>query len=752
MTEKVEIIEIETGNSEKTLKSLKDEIKSLRKELDECNIGSDKFAKTLDELTKAQTELKNATKSSNNALEGSYDSLVQKMSELKKAWRSTADEAERSDLGSQIASINQQLKDMDESIGNYQRNVGNYGSAFDDVTLKIEGGVAKFDRWNNASRSIIGSFDLVEGGLKAIGVESEEVNSLMDKMQGAMIITNGLTSIKEGVVAFNAIRVATQTATAAQWSLNAAMSANPFGAVLIAVTALTTAVIAIGTALSNARDSAGELKEINDKLVESYDNLNEALEYKLRLMKADGETELTVLRTRYTELKRLRDDYYQEYLNARKTALESVRMFGSNISKQEQAELDAMYEKYLEMHDNYVKAVQDYNVAARENNRKLAEEQSKSEADKAKAAAEAAKKSKEEWLNYILELKKSYRSLLNDMEDYWKDPFELAIEKLQEQAKAEVAVLDEMLKNKEISEEEYNRKRLELNAIHIDRQNQLNDAESKKTKEAYDKRRGEFTALQESIINIQLTSSEQQLRIIEQQYEKEKQLLKSMLAEGIISYEEYNNALEGIGLKKVATENAVHETIKKETEQYGALGFKIKETGALTEDNQKKIAGSVGLVGTAFGQTGQLLSTLADKQDKETEKGFENYKKLSMAAAVMSMLQGIISSWTSAMSLPAPLSFITGGIMSGFTATLGGIQIDQIKKQSFNANSSTSSASVNIPTVNTSALLGTPINYTSEVQNASTTSEIKDTRVYVVESDISDTVSKVHITEDEATF
>ena len=48
------------------------------------------------------------------------------MSELKKAFKETNDEAEREALAKQIVKINGQLKNMDASIGNFQRNVGNY--------------------------------------------------------------------------------------------------------------------------------------------------------------------------------------------------------------------------------------------------------------------------------------------------------------------------------------------------------------------------------------------------------------------------------------------------------------------------------------------------------------------------------------------------------------------------------------------------------------------------------------------------
>ena len=149
-----------------------------------------------------------------------------------------------------------------------------------------------------------------------------------------------------------------------------------------------------------------------------------------------------------------------------------------------------------------------------------------------------------------------------------------------------------------------------------------------------------------------------------------------------------------------------------------------------------------------------MLTTLANNQDKTTKEGFEKSKKLSIAAATMSMLQGIISAWSSAMSLPAPISFITGGAMSAFTASMGAIQINQIKKQKFDGGggSTDGASTANVPSVNTAALLSTPINYTTEVKGASAMEDATDTRVYVVESDITDTVNKVRTTESESTF
>ena len=122
-------IRTEVYESEETMQSLKNRIKSLQDEILNLDKDTEKYNKTLEELQKASqkyNETISLTKKNAFALEGSYDALTQKMSLLKKEWRATNDESRRNELGKQIADINTQLKSMDAEIGNYQRNVGNY--------------------------------------------------------------------------------------------------------------------------------------------------------------------------------------------------------------------------------------------------------------------------------------------------------------------------------------------------------------------------------------------------------------------------------------------------------------------------------------------------------------------------------------------------------------------------------------------------------------------------------------------------
>ena len=694
MAERVEIIEIETGQSAKTLKELKDEIKDLRKQLDGCEIGSDNFTKTLNDLTDAQTELKKATKSSNDALEGSYDSLVQKMGDLKKAWRATADEAERADLGSQIAEINSQLKDMDAEIGNYQRNVGNYGSAFDGVTMKIEGGVARFEKFNNASRAVIGSFDLVEGGLKAIGVESEEVNGLMDKMQGAMMLTNGLNSVKEGVQAFNALRVSVTSAEAAQWALNAAQMANPIGLIVTAVAALIAGITTLVVVMGRNREEEERLKEAYEATNRAIEKRIEVQEFEIELMEARGAAQEDILKQELEYAK----------LNAQTTKdriaqLEKQRAKLGWFTGKQKEELDKQINELKEQLVEEEQAVDKANKAIILNDERTKTEQKKKATELANAQIEEARRSKEERLRqeqeYLDGLKSKYEELQNELATWRYTAGEKEAIQIQNQYFERLKFLKEYHKAGLISEEQYYKDKAALQEWY-----------AVKGQEAMEKMNAEIGLTPVEVIG------------------------KAIKKEGDKA---------GKGFEKIGDE-------------VETLGDKLKKNLKLTDSQFEKLTTGVNLVGTALGQTSQMLTTLANNQDKTTKSGFEKSKKLSIAAATMSMLQGIISAWTSAMSLPAPLSFITGGAMSAFTASMGAIQINQIKKQKFEGGNTDSAGAANVPAINTASLLSTPINYTTEVKGASAMEDATDTRVYVVESDITDTVNKVRTTESESTF
>lgn len=165
------------------LKEYKQYVDNLKGSLLNLDKTSEEYKQKSIELTEAQEHLNEVMaigKNNGELLEGSYDYLSKQMSDLKKEWKATGDEAERARLGEQINSINNQLKDMDASVGVFSRNVGNYSQAYEE-----------------AFKAVIGGLDDVDG---LLGEVAGNVNSLFPLIkQTTAAATAGLKGIKKAI-------------------------------------------------------------------------------------------------------------------------------------------------------------------------------------------------------------------------------------------------------------------------------------------------------------------------------------------------------------------------------------------------------------------------------------------------------------------------------------------------------------------------------------------------------------------------
>ena len=165
------------------LTEYKQYVDSLKGSLLNLDKTSEEYKQKSIELTEAQEHLNEVMaigKNNGELLEGSYNYLSKQMSDLKKEWKATGDEAERARLGEQINSINNQLKDMDASVGVFSRNVGNYSQAYEE-----------------AFKAVIGGLDDVDG---LLGEVAGNVNSLFPLIkQTTAAATAGLKGIKKAI-------------------------------------------------------------------------------------------------------------------------------------------------------------------------------------------------------------------------------------------------------------------------------------------------------------------------------------------------------------------------------------------------------------------------------------------------------------------------------------------------------------------------------------------------------------------------
>lgn len=185
-------------------------------------------------------------------------------------------------------------------------------------------------------------------------------------------------------------------------------------------------------------------------------------------------------------------------------------------------------------------------------------------------------------------------------------------------------------------------------------------------------------------------------------------------------------------------------------ESIGRIIPMLDEVVNKAEEDEKKIAQSVMAIGGVFlSGISSMLSTLADEQDKETEAGFEQAKNLETASAVINTLSGVVSAWSSALALPFPASVIVGSLMSGMMVGVGAANIKKIQSQQFGSANASSLGSANSNAVSN---ITAPVQYTQDIQGSDIEGLIKDQRVIVLESDISNVQRKVQVSEREATF
>lgn len=199
----IEIISIEQVQ---TVAQLRDNIKGLKEQLKEANIGSKEYQDTLAALKVNQNALKDAmyatsgeltdvTKAATGAA-NSYNGLVHRMAALKEELRATdvsteAGAARFKELAGQVNAVNDKLKEMDALQGNFQRNVGNYQSAFKGLAGGIDALGKGLKVAKGGTEGLKGGFDALAASpaMATIGI----IASLAIKLAGALKEDEGAT-------------------------------------------------------------------------------------------------------------------------------------------------------------------------------------------------------------------------------------------------------------------------------------------------------------------------------------------------------------------------------------------------------------------------------------------------------------------------------------------------------------------------------------------------------------------------------
>lgn len=337
---KVLDVEIRASDTVKQLAALKQQATELRKEqkaLDlstkegrEAYVAYTAQIKAVNaEASKLERQITNDIKAQNQA-KGSLNQLSSELNNMKAEYRDLSEEVRQSPFGVQmqqdIDALNTKLKEAEAAYGDNQRSVGDYAiagkaltqelgeitdklyelatagqrgskeyetlakkaqdlrKAQQEVDAEIDAGgslTKNLDGLMQAVSGVTAAYTLWQSASQLLGIQNEELEATMQKVVIATTALNALQQIqislqKQSAAVILAKTVATKAATAAQWLWNAAMAANPIGAVVAAIAGLVTGIVALGKALTQSSGT----KQLKAETEAARETAEEYEEYK----------------------------------------------------------------------------------------------------------------------------------------------------------------------------------------------------------------------------------------------------------------------------------------------------------------------------------------------------------------------------------------------------------------------------------------------------------------------------------------
>lgn len=741
------VITVDLGNTSTTLKEYKKHIDDLRGSLLQLDETSEEYNKIAQEIVEEQNKLNDVMKvgkQTTDAAEGSYNQLAQTMSELKKQWKATGDEAERNELGAKILDINNQLKELDASTGNYQRNVGDYANAFEQAFGKCLDGIIKID-----------------GPLGELGGTVKNMIPIIKAVNATAI--SGLSGIKKAIAStgIGLLIVAVATLIAHWEDLK-----KVIGKVVGVQDTYTKSVEASKAAMEELKN---EIKAANKEIT-----------LQSNLLAAQGATRLEILQNELTDEQKIVDDLWKQYnrkidfYNLYKDAGAKSQRQAAELRKQE---ADAIYEQ--------IKA-QDELIKTTKNNIKIQEATlEKSAKDRIKAIEESLLSEQEKLrIQYEkdLELAKQYGldtiaitekynkdlAALNekaskDKQNAKKTDAEILLE--QEKKEAE-QILERVHKSTTdeltLLEETYNKEKALLEKLGKDTTELTQEYEDNRKKiiqkeedeiqaletERYKNIKNRFDAEAEQLkfeAELEITNEQE---LADAKYRIEQDYLNRKIAAQELYIEEYNGTQEGL-IEAEEQLDAYRQQYANNQKQYEKdyADYAKKKADEVKAAKIASLQATLSLASTVFGGMADLA-----------EEGSEEQKNLQIAETTINTLSGAIGAFMQGMSsYPQPWGAIIGAAGAAAATAAGIAQISKIKSVSKDSGS----ASISSPSVSTNSMTAVSplLDETSDLNRmnmsgmqGNSSKEQQNLRVYVVDQDIRDANNKAEVVEENATF
>lgn len=249
----------------------------------------------------------------------------------------------------------------------------------------------------------------------------------------------------------------------------------------------------------------------------------------------------------------------------------------------------------------------------------------------------------------------------------------------------------------------------------------------------YYTKRAEIVIANEKDIDDQLLALDMEYR------DTREELLRTQYEDGLITKQDFDNQMAQLEV----------EAAEFQIEQEERVTAKIQEETEKRKAAQQAWAQSVKVVATSVSS---ILGTLGEN----LEEGTRQWKNLKTAQAVIDTIAGSVTAFMTTMQQIGGIpGLIAGAAAAAATLAAGMVEVNKIKSTTVSKGSAASASggsslgNVSASAVSVNAMQVTP---TRQVQTQEDVANMPDTRVYVLERDITDTQRRVAVTTQNATY
>lgn len=666
------------------------------------------------------------------------------------------------ELRAQLKQVKDEMVTLDEGSDSFLEAANKAGTLkhqLDEINESVKGASADFgDILGNVSKvgaGITGAFQTATAALSMFGVESEEILQSIKTMQNLMAITQGLDSIDQAVKSIDKLRNSITATTTSAKLLKAVLTPKTILLLTAALTALFIVWDKFISKLEPVQKAISGLKgvfsnfgaEIKSVGILVMNSLVAPFETVFKLLGGIGKTISSVVKGEFSNIKGIFEETKESMLKPWKHIASDAAVVGQEFSKGfNQGVASAEAERNAE--------------AEKQRQEQLAKYRKQQEAyyDLQRARVEATIQDEEKLNRELIKIETARLSLYQKgTKEYYeqlKKVNELKKSNATETATAEdneINILYAKLEYQKASNAEYAKSKKAIEDYLFVQQLEL--ASLKQGSEEWYKLSTAIENTKSTLANFGNKSTEDILNEQLAAIELSEKSLDLDFAQGKITEIDYNT-------KILEQEQAKLALLKEGTDAWYEQALSVENYKKKMDDSKSSLetfqeglqmTNQIGQI--AFGALSDTLGAFADMTDQSTKEGFEQHKKLQIAQTTMNMLGGVLAAWTSAMDPANSWMTIWGQIAAGTAQTIatlamGAAQIQKIKQTSFNGGggSSASSASVSPSAISS---ISAPVQYSNVANVSDITSQIKDTRVYVTESDITNTQRRVSVAENE---